>query len=125
MPAKGWRKMPDGAGGFFWMRPLGNDQVECVRKERIGGSRRAKKEMRDEMSKPGQLKHTEVNVEGGMRLVASIDQAAADVMDQQTGGDPEKVQRWLRDNPEHLVVPRNSAGLPGGRKVFYPGLKRS
>ena len=101
-----------------------NGQVDCVRKEHIGASVKAKREMRREMSKPGAIKQTEVKG-GGFRLIASLDQGAADVMTEQCGGDPDKVRAFLRDHPEHLVVPRSSTKIRGRRKVFYPGMRRS
>ncbi len=88
---------------------------------RMRGSVRRTVENNAELQKAGKRDPSLTETTGGnMRMIASFPEDVHQEMIEKCGHDPENQKKWLRDNPQWLVVQPKDAHLPPRRKVILP-----
>lgn len=113
MPDHSW--IPILPGRF--VRPTGDGQFELKKEMSI----KPQLERNQERCREAAVKPSSAETDtGSMRRVAAYPVDVLTEVQDKCGGDPEKEQMFLRDNPQWLTIPRNQANLPPKRIYIFP-----
>jgi len=103
-------------GTYF--REVAPGEVQWTKMENVRESMEAKSRMREAIK--GRIARETEAKDCGLRFLGSMPWSYFQEMIEKCGHDLELQQLYLRDHPELLCIPANSAGLPGRRSYSSP-----
>lgn len=101
--------------GKGWIRKIGPDKWEGRLVENVKQSVETKRRLRRETGKRPSAMYSKT---GSFQTAATLPVTVAMEMQDKCGDDHEKRRMFLRDHPEHLLVPEKDANLPPARSFF-------